>query len=432
MDNRRRFRRNSENGHPRRCFPKASNMSKVKLKGLGERHEDAQDFIDRCMDKLHNRRILESHRVDFITFQLEGRARRWWQSYVLGRPTGSPPLTSGQFTQLFLDRYIPPSEREELRYQFEHLEQGQMSVTDYEARFFESSRHALMILPTDAERVRRFVAGLHPGILASMAREVDMGTEYQLVIEIACRIEVLLPESAIPESSYHLLAIQGSFSGYSDKQAMPPKGGGHASRVCPRGGGQAGRGQSTTSQSGGSQPAGAPARFYALPARPDALASDSVITGIISVCGRDPSVLFDPGSTYSYVSSLFARFLVIPPTPLGTPVHVSTPMGNSVVVDWIYRSCVVTLCGFETIADLMLLDMIDFEIIMGMDWLSPYHTVLDCHAKTITLAMPGLPRLEWKGSTVDTSSRVISFLKASHMVEKGCLAYLAYVRDTTA
>ncbi|XP_070010032.1 uncharacterized protein [Nicotiana sylvestris] len=67
-----------------------------------------------------------------------------------------------------------------------------------------------------------------------------------------------------------------------------------------------------------------------------------------------------------------------------------------------------------------------------MDWLSPYHVVLDCHAKNVTLAMPGLPRLEWKGSTVDTSSRVISFLKARHMVEKGCLAYLAYVRDTTA
>ncbi|XP_070003293.1 uncharacterized protein [Nicotiana sylvestris] len=135
----------------------------------GERHEDAQDFIDRYRDKLHNMRILESHRVDFTTFQLEGKARRWWKSYVLGRPVGSPPITWGQFTHLFLDRYIPPSEREELWYQFEQLEQGQMSVTDYEARFSELSRHALMILSTDTERVQRFVAGLHSGIRANMA-----------------------------------------------------------------------------------------------------------------------------------------------------------------------------------------------------------------------------------------------------------------------
>ncbi|XP_070008235.1 uncharacterized protein [Nicotiana sylvestris] len=214
--------------------------------------------------------------------------------------------------------------------------------------------------------------------------------------------------------------------------AQPPRGRGQAGRDHPRGGGQARRSQSATAQSGGGQPADAPARFYALPARPDALALDTVITSIISIYGRDASILFDPGSTCLYVSSLFARFLVVPPVPLGTLVHVSILVGDSVVVDLIYRFCVVTFCGFETRVDFLLLDMIDFEIILGMDWLSPYHTILDCHAKTVTLAMPGLPRLEWKGSTVDTSSRVISFLKARHMVEKGCLAYLAYVRDTTA
>ncbi|XP_070003258.1 uncharacterized protein [Nicotiana sylvestris] len=214
----------------------------------------------------------------------------------------------------------------------------------------------------------------------------------------------------MPEGSYHPPAIQASSSGSTGHQAPaapPPRSGGQTGRGRPRGGGQAGIGQPTTAQSCGGQPAGASARFYALSARPDALASDSIIRGIISVGGRDAS-------------------------PLGIPVHVSTPVGDSVVVDRIYQSCGITFCGFETSADLLLLDMIDFEIILGMDWLSPYHAVLDCYAKTVTLAVPGLPRLEWKGSTVDTSSRVISFLKARQMVEKGFLAYLAYVRDTTA
>ncbi|XP_070041368.1 uncharacterized protein [Nicotiana tomentosiformis] len=108
------------------------------------------------------------------------------------------------------------------------------------------------------------------------------------------------------------------------------------------------------------------------------------------------------------------------------------PRGDSVVMDRIYWSCMVTFCRYETRADLLLLDMTDFEVILGMDWISLYHAILDCHAKTITLAMPELPRLEWKGSSVSTSNQVIYFLKARHMVEKGCLAYLAYVRDTTA
>ncbi|XP_070028574.1 uncharacterized protein [Nicotiana sylvestris] len=210
-----------------------------------------------------------------------------------------------------------------------------------------------------------------------------------------------------------------------------PRCGGKTGRGRPRGRGQARRGQPATTQLGGGQLAGAPSRFYVLQARPSALASDAVIASMISICGRDDSVLFDPGSTYSYVSSMFIHFLAIAPEPLGTPVHVSTPVGDSVVVDRIYRSCVVILCGFETRSDLLLLDMIDFKIILGMDWLSPYHTVPDFHAKTVTLAMPGFPRLEWKGSTVDTSSRVVSFLKARYMVKKGCLAYLANVWDTT-
>ncbi|XP_070044955.1 uncharacterized protein [Nicotiana tomentosiformis] len=116
---------------------------------------------------------------------------------------------------------------------------------------------------------------------------------------------------------------------------------------------------------------------------------------------------------------------------LGTPVYVSTPVGDSVVVDLIYRFCIVTFCGYETRADLLLLEMTDFEIIPVMDWLSPYHAILDCHAKTVTLALQELLRLEWKCSSVGASSRVISFMKARHMVEKGCLAYLAYVRDTS-
>ncbi|XP_070024842.1 uncharacterized protein [Nicotiana sylvestris] len=66
-----------------------------------------------------------------------------------------------------------------------------------------------------------------------------------------------------------------------------------------------------------------------------------------------------------------------------------------------------------------------------MDWLSPHHAILDCHAKTVTLAMPGIPRIEWSGTLDHTPNRVISFLKAQRMVEKGCAAYLAYVRDVS-
>ncbi|XP_070042845.1 uncharacterized protein [Nicotiana tomentosiformis] len=45
--------------------------------------------------------------------------------------------------------------------------------------------------------------------------------------------------------------------------------------------------------------------------------------------------------------------------------------------------------------------------------------------------MPGVPRLEWKVSLNYVPSRVISHLKAQWMVEKGCLAYLAFLRNVS-
>jgi len=154
-----------------------------------------------------------------------------------------------------------------------------------------------------------------------------------------------------------------------------------------------------------------------------------MITGIASVCDREASILFDLGSTYSYVSSYFAHYLDMPCESLVSPVCVSTLVGNIITVDRVYRSCVVTIGKLETKADLLLLGMLDFDVILGMDWLSPCHAILDCHAKIMTLTMPGLPKVEWRGSLDFVPSRVISYFKAQRMVEKGCLSYLAFVRD---
>ncbi|XP_070054453.1 uncharacterized protein [Nicotiana tomentosiformis] len=92
----------------------------------------------------------------------------------------------------------------------------------------------------------------------------------------------------------------------------------------------------------------------------------------------------------------------------------------------------MTIGGLENRGDLLLLSMDDFDVILGMDWLSPCHAILYCNSKTVTLVMPWLPRFEWRGSLDYVPGRVISYLKAQLMVRKGYLAYLAIVRDAGA
>ncbi|XP_070034994.1 uncharacterized protein [Nicotiana tomentosiformis] len=189
----------------------------------------------------------------------------------------------------------------------------------------------------------------------------------------------------------------------------PVRGGGQAGRDCLREGGQS--------------------YCYTFPVRTEVVASDVVITGIVPVRYRDAIVLFDLNSTYSYVSSYYASYLHMPLDSLDIQVYASTPIGDSIMVNHIYHSYVVTIGGYETRFDLLLFNMMDFDVILCMNWLSPYHAILDCHAKTVTLAMPGSPRLEWKGSLGHIPNRMISFLKAQWMDERGYLVYLEFVRD---
>ena len=66
------------------------------------------------------------------------------------------------------------------------------------------------------------------------------------------------------------------------------------------------------------------------------------------------------------------------------PIRVSTPVGESVIVEKVYRSCLVTFVGSNTYVDLVILEMVDFDVILGMTWLSPNFAILDCNAKIVT------------------------------------------------
>ena len=131
------------------------------------------------------------------------------------------------------------------------------------------------------------------------------------------------------------------------------------------------------------------------------------------------SVLFDPGSIFSYVSSSFVTVLDLHCDLLDMPIRVSTPVGESVIVDKVYRSFLVVFVGSNTHVDLIILEMVDFDLIMGMTWLSPNFAILDCNAKTVTSAKPGTDPLVWEGDYTSTPVRIISFLRAKIIVSTG-------------
>ena len=59
-------------------------------------------------------------------------------------------------------------------------------------------------------------------------------------------------------------------------------------------------------------------------------------------------MLFDPGSTFSYVSTYFAAKFDMICDSMTVTIRVSTPVGKPLVVDRVYRSCLVSLAGYDT------------------------------------------------------------------------------------
>ena len=104
-----------------------------------------------------------------------------------------------------------------------------------------------------------------------------------------------------------------------------------------------------------------------------------VVAGILSVCSFDAHALIDPSSPHSHVSIYFASRFRGPPEPLDQPFWFDTLMGESLLVNFVYRSCVVTVNGKDFIVDLIVLDLVDFDAILGKDWLASCHATINCH-----------------------------------------------------
>jgi len=139
--------------------------------------------------------------------------------------------------------------------------------------------------------------------------------------------------------------------------------------------------------------------------------------------------LIDPGASNSFVSYRIVNNLRVLSCNLGVGVIVSTPLGENIHIDDIYRGVKLYIEGLELRVVLMLLELYDFDLILCMDWLSKYKAQVDCFTKTVTIQGIGDKRVVFKGERKVIPSCVISVLVARKLLRKGCSAWLAHVRE---
>ncbi|XP_073219694.1 uncharacterized protein [Cicer arietinum] len=158
-------------------------------------------------------------------------------------------------------------------------------------------------------------------------------------------------------------------------------------------------------------------RMFAL-TRQDAQTSNAVVTGILYICSKDVHVLFDPRATHSFVSSWFAIRLGKCSSSLEEPLVVATRVGENLLAKLVYRSCDITIDVKVLPIDLIVIDLVDFDVILGMDWLALHHATLDCHNKVVKFEIPGQSIFSFQGARCWVPHNQISSLTASKFMRR--------------
>ena len=129
----------------------------------------------------------------------------------------------------------------------------------------------------------------------------------------------------------------------------------------------------------------------------DAVKDSDVIAGTLSLQSVSANVLFDSGTTKSFISKDFAHKLKLKVRPLREPLKVEIANREIFLVYQIHPDCELNIGGQPFSVDLIPFELGEFDIILGMDWLSSNNAQIDCKGKKIKLITPGKKEITFKG-----------------------------------
>ena len=86
---------------------------------------------------------------------------------------------------------------------------------------------------------------------------------------------------------------------------------------------------------------------------------------------------------------------------LEEPLYVSSPLGIKARIGMICRGCELEISGILLTVDLRVMDMSEFDVILGMAWLTAYRVVIDCERRRVTAYTQDGTRVVFQGDKHD-------------------------------
>ena len=111
-----------------------------------------------------------------------------------------------------------------------------------------------------------------------------------------------------------------------------------------------------------------------------------VIQGMFFLC-LWKKILFDSSESHSFIAPSCVEELGSEVETLEKSLYLSSPLRTRVSVQRICQICELEISGILLTLDLRVMDMTEFDVILGMDWLTAHRVVIDCDRMRVTASM---------------------------------------------
>ena len=146
-------------------------------------------------------------------------------------------------------------------------------------------------------------------------------------------------------------------------------------------------------------------------------AKDRVVRDTIPINKFMIHILFDSGCTHSFIAHRIVKKLGLLISTLPYPIIVTAAKGEPEYTTLGVKKLEFEIQGATFVWDFILYGLRDYDVILGMDWLSSNKAFLDCERKRV-LRGPCKSDMEliFQGSLIDKSSCIVTCAQAQKLI----------------
>eukprot|EP00253_Pinus_taeda_P030136 PITA_30136 len=434
---------------------------------------------EECSDNAFKQQTSKRHRVELqgefprlAIFQLQGKATLWWEEVKIVKVVTEQNITWDNFQRFFKERYLTERFYDEKAREFHDLRLGQQTMDEFITCFTSLLRYVPYIREEKA-KVQRFVSSLPPymreriefdnpksmdevirkaricyqqgkekgeiaskkwnekknfktvgnnkGIRNNGNKGVSKGTNSRFAARTTSKFRSA-NESKFSEQQIRL---------DNEGTARPPVqcwgcGGPHYIKNCPQWKGTEQLSQiheaSTVGEVGRSVP-----RINAALEDRQAEYQPTMVEFEGKISNLTISILIDPGATLSYVNPKVVERCNLQSVKFKNPwlVQLATRAKQRVTAK--INDCSFTIADQPITADLNILPLGSYDILIGMDWLEKHWSLVDCKTKIIYYRDQEGNSKEMQGIKRPVQVRPITANQLVKCVRKGCQVYAIQV-----